>query len=245
MGTTPDFLSALRKQSASTEFGLWIKHQIPEALQLSVPFGLLESAIRLDDGGWQAQLDQNRARYCVPLQVEPPSAAEPDKDRLVPGEGRGGAQHKELQQMVRQIGHDLGFGVTIEAPCQNGGAIDVLLAGEKQTIAVEVSITTSPEHEIENLRKCLSENVDQVLCVSPDNTHRLAIQNLVLEHLPQAQQSRIKYLHPASLPEYLAQFDERESQLIRGYDVVVRTVPSDPEDVEYRRARIRQLLEGV
>ena len=146
--------------------------------------------------------------------------------------------------MVRQIGHDLGFGVTIEAPCQNGGAIDVLLAGEKQTITVEISITTSPEHEIENLRKCLSENVDQVLCVSPDNTHRLAIQNLVLEY-PQARLNRIKYLHPASLSEYLAQFDKRERQLIRGYEVVVRTVLSDPEDVEYRRAHIGQLLEGV
>lgn len=148
--------------------------------------------------------------------------------------------------MVKHIGHDLGFGVTIEAPCQQGsGAIDVLLLGEKHTIAVEISITTSPEHELENLKKCLAEDVDQVLCVSPDNTHRLAIQNLVLERLPQSQQGRIKYLHPSHLAEHLAQFDERETQLIRGYEVVVRTVPSEAEDVEYRRKRIKQLLEGL
>ncbi|MEM7213690.1 MAG: hypothetical protein AAF479_17710, partial [Pseudomonadota bacterium] len=66
----------------------------------------------------------------------------------------------------------------------------------------------------------------------------------VLEHLPQRQHGRIKYLHPQNLAEYLEQFDERESQLIRGYEVVVRTVPAEADDIEYRRERIRRLLSG-
>ena len=262
MGTTPEFLSSLRKEDWSkTEFGLWIKHQIPEALKLNIPFGLLESAKLLDSFGAQLLLDQNRQLYCVPAQpasLPSPEAipisdieivSDPVRDTestpLTDLEGRGGTQHREIQQMIKNIGHDLGFGVNIEAACQNGdGAIDVLLSGERTTIAVEVSITTSPEHELENLKKCLAEQVDQVLCVSPDDQHRMEIQNLCIERLPQAHLSRLKFLNPQNIAEYLTQFDERESTLIRGYEVVTRTVQSDPRDMEYRKNRIRQVLEN-
>ncbi len=255
MGTDTDFLSSLRKKSSSTEFGLWIKHVIPHALRLNVPFGLLESAVRLDERGVQLQLEFNRLQYCVPLnlaaltdeteiQAVEIKAVEVVAQEDVPAtEGRGGSQHKELQKMIKGCGHDLGFGVATEAACQNSrGAIDVLLTGEKQIIAVEVSITTSPEHELENIQKCFAETVDQVLCVSPDNTHRVAIQNLCIEALNQTQLNKVTFLHPQDVTEYLTGFDERETALIRGYEVVTRLATSDPRDVEYRRNRIRQVL---
>jgi hypothetical protein len=137
------------------------------------------------------------------------------------------------------------FGVEIEAECRESeGAMDVLLLGENNTIAVEVSVTTSPHHELENLKKCLNETVDQVLCVSPDNTHRLNIQNLCIERLPQNQLRRVYFLSPQNVPDYLAQFDERETTLIRGYEVITRTAKSDPRDVGYRKSRIRQVLKN-
>ncbi len=250
MGTDTDFLSSLLKHQSSTEFGLWIKHVIPQALRLTVPFGVLESATRLDQNGEQAQLDFNRKLYGAQLQLAPPEPPVSQETPELPSEpipapqgGRGGTQHREIQEMIKGIGHDLGFGVSIEAKCETSdGAIDVLLRGEETTIAVEVSITTSPEHELENLKKCLKEPVDIILCVSPDNAHRVAIQNLVLEHLPQSQAQKIKYLRPNALAAYLEQFDERETTLIRGYEVVVKTAPSDPEDVAYREMRINQVL---
>ena len=192
--------------------------------------------------------------YCVPAQIselrtaKPADAAEeePDvvSDTKPATEGRGGRQHRDIQQMIKSIGHDLGFGVEIEAECRESeGAMDVLLLGENNTIAVEVSVTTSPHHELENLKKCLNETVDQVLCVSPDNTHRLNIQNLCIERLPQNQLRRVYFLSPQNVPDYLAQFDERETTLIRGYEVITRTAKSDPRDVEYRKSRIKQVLE--
>jgi len=207
-----------------------------------------------NQAGKQLLLEQNRALYCVPVQraelpaptienvpVEPIVEPTPQK----PTEGRGGTQHREIQQVIKNIGHDLGFGVSIEAACQvSDGAIDVLLTGENNTIAVEVSVTTSPEHELANLKKCLMEQVDYVLCVSPDDDHRLDIQNLCIEQLPQSQLARIAFLNPQEVPEYLSQFDERETTLIRGYEVVTKTVPSDPRDVAYRKSRIKQVLAG-
>jgi hypothetical protein len=253
MGTDVAFLESLHKQPSGTEFGLWVKNQIPHALRLSVPFGLLEHAARLDADGESHQRAVNRRLYCAktipqiesrPVSPAKPTKAleEPEQDRPAE-EGRGGTQHREIQQAIKATAQEYGFGVSVETKCKNSdGAIDVLIEGEKKTFAVEVSVTTSPEHELENLKKCLNENVDQVLCVSPDQVRRLEIQNLALERLPQSQSAQIKYLAPDMVDDYLKQFDERETTLIRGYEVVVRIAPSEPVDVAYRESRIRQVL---
>ena len=262
MGTTPDFLSSLKKEERSkTEFALWIKHQIPEAIKLTVPFGLLESAKRLDAFSTEMLLIDNRDKYCVearpfehpepepetPPQTEPVAEAEQEEPTTpFDLEGRGGTQHREIQQMIKDIGHDLGFGASIEAACQNGdGAIDVLLAGEHNSFAIEVSVTTGPTHELANIQKCLAEPIDQIICVSPDDPHRLEIQNLCIERLPQTQLPRVKFLNPNSVAEYLAQYDERETTLMRGYEVLTKVVQGDPRDVEYRKNRIRQILQNA
>ena len=237
MGSDTDFLASLRKQASGTEFALWVKNAIPQALRLSVPFGLLESAKRLDGDGELALRAHNRDLYCVPnspaqlpkLASEADTTIEPEVEPVTDIGGRGGAQHKELQHMIRSLGHDFGLGVQIEAKCENSaGAIDVLLVGENTSIAMEVSVTTSAEHELLNLKKCLAEPVDHIVCVAPDDAHRIDIQNLCIEVLPQSQQARLAFLSPQSLTDYLAQFDERESELIRGYEVIARTVQSDP-----------------
>lgn len=251
MDTTTDFLASLRKRESGTEFGLWIKHVIPHTLRLAVPFGPFDNEPVLDGEGQQLLKMQNRERYCVPaaltqIRFQPIAEAKEAEIPVLPiQEGRGGSQHRDIQQKIKAIGHDLGFGASVEASCtQSEGAIDVLLTGEKTTIAVEVSVTTSPEHELQNLKKCLAEPVDQILCVAPNDVHRLAIQNLCIEKLPQTQFDRITFLNPSSVNEYLTQFDERETTLIRGYEVIVRTQKSDPRDVEYRKSRIRQVLDG-
>ena len=247
MGTNVSFLESLRKKESGTEFGLWVKNHLPKALRLNVPFGVLESAVRLDADGRLRQLEANRQKYCVSTQISAPkeTANVETKEQTAkpPNQGRGGTQHRELQQMIKSIGHDLGLGAEIEASCaKSDGAIDVLIKGEAVRIAVEISITTPVDYEVQNLEKCLSENIDHVLCVSPDDAHRAAIHNLALETLPQAQVRRLKFLKPSQVKQFLNQFDERETQLIRGYEVVVKTAPVDPEDLEYREMRIRNLL---
>lgn len=256
MNTDAEFLSSMQKHESGTVFALWIKNVIPQALKLNVPFGRLASETVLSDDGMQILLKQNRERYCEKATSEPvvkdvPTPSTSNTEDLVHAhepminEGRGGKQHKTLQQMIKAIGHEYGFGVSVEAKCTNSdGAIDVLLNGEKTTIAIEVSITTSAEHELQNLKKCLAEPLDQILCISPDDAHRIAIQNLCIEELPQVQFNRLTFLNPSSLNEYIAQFDERETTLIRGYEVIVKTQQSDPRDVEYRKNRIKQVLTG-
>ena len=252
-------------------FCLWIKNRLPGAVIVKTPFGLLDHEPVLDSAGRQAVKDTNRKNYCIcyddlnrePVDTETSSAPllapnsnqrpaitlTPEKPQAGQNEpvleGRGGANHKEIQQQIKRIGLGLGFGVEVEATCKTSkGAMDVLLKGEHSTIAVEVSMTTSAEHEFENLKKCLVEDPDWVLCVSPDETHRLEIQNLALENLSHKEAQKIKYLHPNAVERFLTQFDERPAQKIRGFEVVTMTVPSDPETLSYRKKRLKRVLDA-
>ena len=87
---------------------------------------------------------------------------------------------------------------------------------------------TGVEHELENLKKCLNEPVDYLICLSPDDQRRANIHNRALEELPAIKVKRLKFLSPQNLTAYLKQFDERESHLIRVYEVFTATAPLDP-----------------
>jgi hypothetical protein len=75
---------------------------------------------------------------------------------------------------LKCIGEDRGYRATIEREV-TGGKIDVALEKASSTgspqdgtlIACEISVTTSPEQEIGNLRKCLDAGASRVLLVSP------------------------------------------------------------------------------
>ena len=69
--------------------------------------------------------------------------------------GRGGEQHKYLQQLIKRWAEGRGYQVTLEKPVLDGlGLIDVLL--EKpgcSPVACEISITTPADHELRNAPK--------------------------------------------------------------------------------------------
>jgi predicted DNA-binding transcriptional regulator AlpA len=86
-----------------------------------------------------------------------------------PMPGRGGAQHKHLQSLIRRIAEERGFAVGLEEEVLGGhGYVDIVLRREEITIACEVSVTTSVPHELANIVKCLAAGVDYAVLVSLD-----------------------------------------------------------------------------
>lgn len=90
--TTSDFIESMKRKHGKTEFAVWIKHQTPQAIRLSVPLGFLESQPTLSEEQLDALLDQNRARYCgtvadiralapVPMPSRPTEPTEPPLGR--------------------------------------------------------------------------------------------------------------------------------------------------------------------
>ncbi len=61
--TTPEFIDGMRRRGPKTEFAVWVKHQTPHAIRVSVPLGFLERQHTLDEEDYDLLLAANRARY--------------------------------------------------------------------------------------------------------------------------------------------------------------------------------------
>jgi hypothetical protein len=77
--TTSEFIDAMRRKGPKTEFAVWVKHQTPSAVRLSVPLGFLERQHTLDDEDYDELLKRNRERYCGTI-AELPSATLAEDD---------------------------------------------------------------------------------------------------------------------------------------------------------------------
>ncbi|MDP9114244.1 MAG: hypothetical protein M3O20_11265 [Acidobacteriota bacterium] len=60
--------------------------------------------------------------------------------------GRGGQQHKYLQELIKRWAENRGFAVTVEKSILGGlGLVDVALEKSGRAIACEISVTTDAE----------------------------------------------------------------------------------------------------
>ena len=106
-----------------------------------------------------------------------------DKPKPAPGKpqplGKGGRQHKYLQEMVKRLAEDKGFRATIEKPVLGGkGSVDVALEKDGRAIACEISVSTTAEWELGNIQKCLASGFEKVFLLSQEkkslaNAHEL------------------------------------------------------------------------
>lgn len=106
----------------------------------------------------------------IPTTRKPnPAIAEPAQALERPG--RGGTQHKYLQSLIRRVAEARGFTASVEREVLDGhGYVDLVLDGYGVSVACEISVSTSIEHEIGNLTKCLAAGFDHVLLVSSNDT---------------------------------------------------------------------------
>jgi len=81
--------------------------------------------------------------------------------------GRGGMRHKYLQEMVGKLGEERGYKALREQTVLGGhGHVDVLLERNGVRIGCEISVSTSLEHEVGNITKCLSAGFDHAVLIS-------------------------------------------------------------------------------
>jgi hypothetical protein len=95
-------------------------------------------------------------------EVKPTVATEPKEL------GRGGARHKSIQDRLKTGAQKLGFFAEVEkqlAPGSNDAA-DLLLRRGQVEIAVEITITTSVDHEFDNVKKCLAAGMARVAVIA-------------------------------------------------------------------------------
>ncbi len=85
--------------------------------------------------------------------------------------GRGGAQHKTIQERLQAEAHSLGFFAEVEGQVseESNRAADLVLRRGDLAIAVEITVTTTTDHEFGNVKKCLAAGFARVAVVSPQS----------------------------------------------------------------------------
>ena len=147
-----------------------------------------------------------------------PSAFEP----IVKPQGRGGAQHRYLQELIRRFGEANEWKVTLEKEILAGlGRVDVVLERPGLSVACEIGISESVEHEIENLQKCFSADFAYTVSVIAEKRFGERLKKRLATVLPNAG-DRIRVLSPDELFEFLTGVSAargRSERTVRGYKV--------------------------
>jgi hypothetical protein len=182
----------------------------------------------------------------VPPVVKAPS--KPKKPKGVPtaatAMGKGGRRHKYLQHMVSQCGQQHGWRATIEMPVKDG-SIDVVLERDNRRIAFEISVTTSVEMEVGNLRKCLDAGFSEVFMLCDEHKTLKKLQASAERECPTEALKGVRFLNPEELfsdTAVLAEAKMLDESIVRGYKVKVHRELPTGVDAELRRKAIADVL---
>jgi len=160
--------------------------------------------------------------------------------------GRGGREHKYLQNLIKRLAEDRGYKATIEQPVLDGtGSIDVALEKGERRIACEISVTTSADHEIGNIQKCLASGYETVLVVSSDPKTLRAVRAAVEKQLEPSTLDRIQFLPSEDFSGYLDELsadDAGHEETVRGYKVRTRFKSVSEAEAKARKQAISQVL---
>lgn len=122
-----------------------------------------------------------------------------------PEAGKGGYQHRILQDRIRAIGEQQGFRAMLEMPTSVGReSIDVGLVRFDMRIACEISVTTTIDHEVGNVRKCLRENFDLIAIITSEERRLRQIEAAVIGCFDQTSAARVSYFQPDAFLTYLS-----------------------------------------
>lgn len=160
--------------------------------------------------------------------------------------GRGGQQHKYVQHLLKQLAEERGFRASIEETILDGGGrVDVSLVRGESRIACEISVTTSQDHELGNIEKCLAAGYTGVVLVGANERHIKALAKFIEENLDESERGKVQYVVPERLTEYLdslGEIPQPTEKTVRGYKV--RTVHQvlDPKEADARRHAIAEVI---
>ncbi|MEW8521634.1 MAG: DUF87 domain-containing protein [Candidatus Thiodiazotropha endolucinida] len=161
-------------------------------------------------------------------------------------QGRGGRQHKYLQKLVKSLAEDRGFRASIEESILDGtGHVDVSLTREDTRVAVEISVTTTRDHELGNVEKCLAAGYQHVALLGATPRHIQSLAKFIEENLEEDDQGKVHYTTPEGIVEYLDSLGvmpETKERIVRGYKVRTTHQVLDPADAAARRQAITGVI---
>jgi hypothetical protein len=158
--------------------------------------------------------------------------------------GRGGAQHKYLQELVKRFADAQGYRATIEKPTATGGSVDVALDRADGSIAVEISVTSTTAYESGNVAKCLAAGYARVVVLAPERRRLDAIAKVVRSALLDSERARVDFLLPEEFLTYLTTLTPPppSEEQVGGYKVKVSYKKPTGEDAKARQRAVTEVI---
>lgn len=182
------------------------------------------------------------------VRADPPQRRERVVDNRAKPEaatlGRGGAQHKYLQELVKQFGESHGYRATIEKPTDGGGSVDVALERADGDVAVEISITSTSMYESANVAKCLAAGYGRVVVLAQDRRRLDAIAKAVRSGLLDSERARIDFLLPEEFFSFLSELapPHPQAEQVGGYNVKVNYKKTTADDARARQRAVAEVI---
>lgn len=139
--------------------------------------------------------------------------------------GRGGPQHKYLQELIKRWAEANGWRVEVEKSILDGmGRVDVALERQGLHVACEICVSSTTAYELGNIRKCLSAGFDHVMSVAADKSIARRIGSAISKDNQLAMGTPVRVLLPDAL---FGELDDltataTSESSTKGYRVTVR-----------------------
>ncbi|MFQ5965232.1 MAG: type IV secretory system conjugative DNA transfer family protein [Candidatus Scalinduaceae bacterium] len=196
--------------------------------------------------------EEKSAKVEAPVEKESYVRTKKEKPKVkVPAlQGRGGAQHKYLQNLIKRMAEEKGYRAIIEQQTPDGkGMVDVGLESDGKKIACEISLTSTDEQELGNIEKCIKAGYDKVILCSPEKRTLEKVKTLALQRLKKPDQEKILFFQPEELFFYLekeAAASAGKEERVKGYKVKVNYQPvSEVEKKLKREALAKVIIKGI
>lgn len=190
-------------------------------------------------------------RTPAPVEVPPATPPQPEPIPTKPlalhgAGGKGGVKHRYLQALVKELAEARGFLTVLEQPVHNGtGQVDVSLLRGETRLAFEISVTTTKDHELGNIEKCLALPYTHVVMLASHARHLKGLSTHIGAALEEGDRKRVSFLLPEEVPGFLDGYQvtgpvtERQ---VKGYTVRSKVVASDAAEAAARRKAIAKVV---
>jgi hypothetical protein len=136
----------------------------------------------------------------------------------IPSEpGKGGEQHRAIQQRLKTEAETLGFGVSIEKNIPDTHeSIDVVIEQGDLIVACEICVSTSIDHELGNIRKCLRAGYTDICAICLDAKRMKQFKAATDQCLTEQEQAQLHCIQPDAFQAKLKELLLREQLPITG-----------------------------
>lgn len=138
--------------------------------------------------------------------------------------GRGGPQHKYLQELIKRWAEANGWRAEVEKSILDGlGSVDVALERGDVKVACEISVSSTVDYEIGSVRKCLAAGFSSVVLMGAERRSQDRLRR-ALTAIEDRDRAQVRILSPDELFEFLGDlaFERTETErTTKGYRVKV------------------------